>query len=53
MHMIRAGVTTLVILTSSVPLKAENGSFYFPPGQYPRDVDFFGVRKQVRKVFTL
>uniref|UniRef100_A0A7S0MS38 NAD(P)-binding domain-containing protein n=1 Tax=Pyramimonas obovata TaxID=1411642 RepID=A0A7S0MS38_9CHLO len=41
------GVTRLVILTSSVPLKADNGSFFFPPGQYPKDVDFLGVKKQV------
>eukprot|EP00959_Pyramimonas_sp_CCMP1952_P423541 8872183-Pyramimonas_sp.AAC.1 len=40
-------VTRLVILTSSIPVKSENGSFYFPPGQYPKDVDFLGVRKQV------
>jgi len=41
------GVTRLIILSGSVPLKADNGTYYFPPGGHPKDVDFNGVKKQV------
>jgi hypothetical protein len=45
-------VTRLIILSGSVPLKADNGTYYFPPGGYPKDVDFNGVKKQVYCTLT-
>ena len=40
-------MTALVILSASVPLKAANGSYYFPPGGLPIDVDYHGTQNQV------
>lgn len=41
------GVTRLVILSASVPLKAENGTYYYPEGGFPLDVDYLGTKNQV------
>mmetsp|Transcript_15635 Transcript_15635/g.43735 ORF Transcript_15635/g.43735 Transcript_15635/m.43735 type:complete len:298 (+) Transcript_15635:91-984(+) len=42
------GVKQLVILTASYPLKLPNGSYYFPEGGYPKDIDWQGSNNQVR-----
>lgn len=42
------GVDALVIITSSVPIKLPNGSYGFPVGGYPQDVDFVGGQNQIR-----
>jgi nucleoside-diphosphate-sugar epimerase len=42
------GVQALVILTSSMPLKADNGTYYFPEGGYPKDIDWEGSNNQLR-----
>ncbi|GAX80894.1 hypothetical protein CEUSTIGMA_g8329.t1 [Chlamydomonas eustigma] len=42
------GVRRLVILTSSYPLQLPNGTYYFPPGEYPKDIDWIGSNNQVR-----
>mmetsp|Transcript_43663 Transcript_43663/g.111614 ORF Transcript_43663/g.111614 Transcript_43663/m.111614 type:complete len:297 (+) Transcript_43663:199-1089(+) len=43
-----AGARRLVILTGSFPHRYPNGSFYFPEGGYPKDVDWQGSNNQVR-----
>lgn len=42
------GVINLVILTSSFPLKLPNGSYFFPDGEFPKDIDWLGSINQVR-----
>lgn len=42
-----AGVASAVILTSSMPYKLANGSWTYPPGGSPREVDWLGQDNQV------
>jgi len=42
------GAKRVAIAVGSVPRMAPNGSFYFPKGAYPVDVDFHGCNNQVR-----
>lgn len=43
------GAKALVILTSSYPLKDPNGTWYFPEGNYPIDIDWKGSNNQARE----
>ena len=43
----------LVILTSSYPQKDPNGTWFFPPGEFPRDIDWIGSNNQVRSEMSI
>lgn len=40
-------VSSVVILTASFPIKLPNGSWTFPEGGFPKDIDWHGVNSQV------
>lgn len=41
------GASSVVILTASVPVKLPNGSYTFPEGGFPIDIDYRAVNHQV------
>ena len=43
-----SNVDAVVILTGSFPIQLPNGTFVYPEGGTPRDVDYLGTNNQVR-----